>query len=263
MLNREQTEKAADLILEHWRTGGQISALPEELRPESRAEGYAIQASLEERSGQALFGWKIAATSEGGQRHIGVDGPLAGRLLADRVIAPGETPTLSGNHMTVAEPEFAFRMGKTLPARAEPYAVDELLDAVGSLHLAIELPSSRFLDFAKVGAAQLIADNACAHEFLLGPAVEEDWRDIDLSQHPVTGRVQGKLTEQGSGAAVLGDPRVALTWLANELSGLGIDLAAGQVVTTGTCTVPLPIAPGDQVEADFGRLGQLGLNLEG
>ncbi|MDJ0981681.1 MAG: fumarylacetoacetate hydrolase family protein [Kiloniellales bacterium] len=261
MLKREQIEKAADLILEHWRTGGQIAGLPEELRPGSRAEGYAIQASLEERSGQALFGWKIAATSEGGQRHIGVDGPLAGRLLADRVIAAGETPTLSGNHMTVAEPEFAFRMGRTLPARSEPYAVDDLLDAVGSLHLAIELPSSRFLDFAKVGAAQLIADNACAHQFLLGPAVEADWRDIDLSQHPVTGRVQGKLTEEGSGAAVLGDPRVALTWLANELSGLGIDLAAGQVVTTGTCTVPLSIAPGDRVEADFGRLGQIGLSL--
>ncbi len=60
---------------------------------------------------------------------------------------------------------------------------------------------------------------------------------------------------------MLGDPRVALTWLANELSGLGIELAAGQVVTTGTCTVPLPIAPGDRVEADFGRLGQIGLSL--
>ncbi len=163
--------------------------------------------------------------------------------------------------MTVAEPEFAFRMGKTLPARSQPYAVDDLLDAVEALHLAIELPSSRFLDFAKVGAAQLIADNACAHQFLLGPAVAADWRDIDLSRHPVTGRVLGKLTEEGSGAAVLGDPRQALTWLANELSGLGIDLATGQVVTTGTCTVPLPIAPGDRVEADFGRLGQIGLSL--
>ncbi len=190
-MNRKQTDEAANLILSLWRSGEQISALPEEIRPESREEGYAIQASLEELSGQALFGWKIAATSEGGQRHIGVDGPLAGRLLADRVVSPGETPTLKGNHMMVAEPEFAFRLGKSLPARPEPYAVDDLLEAVGTLHLAIELPSSRFLDFAKVGAAQLIADNACAHQFLLGPAVEEIWRDIDLSRHPATLPVTG------------------------------------------------------------------------
>ncbi len=38
MLNREQTEQAADLILEHWRTSGQIAALPEEIRPASREE---------------------------------------------------------------------------------------------------------------------------------------------------------------------------------------------------------------------------------
>ena len=40
---------------------------------------------------------------------------------------------------------------------------------------------------------------------------------------------------------MLGDPRVALTWLANELSALGLALKAGQVVTTGTCLVPLEI----------------------
>ena len=37
----------------------------------------------------------------------------------------------------------------------------------------------------------------------------------------------------GHGKNVLGDPRVALTWLANELRGLGIPLRAGEVVTTG------------------------------
>jgi 2-keto-4-pentenoate hydratase len=54
---------------------------------------------------------------------------------------------------------------------------------------------------------------------------------------------------------VLGDPRVALAWLANELSSLGITLKADQVVTTGTCLVPLPIQSGDQITMDFGVLG--------
>jgi 2-keto-4-pentenoate hydratase len=60
---------------------------------------------------------------------------------------------------------------------------------------------------------------------------------------------------------VLGDPRVALTWLANELSSLGIILRAGQVVTTGTCLVPLEIAPGDHVRMNFGVLGRVECRL--
>ena len=263
MLNQEQAKKAADLICQHWQNGEQMAALPDELRPGSREEGYAVQAHLEEKSARPVFGWKIAATSEGGQRHIGVDGPLAGRLLAERVIAHGTAPTLIGNHMAVAEPEFAFRMRKTLAPRAHPYDMDDVMDAVDALHLAIELPSSRFEDFSKVGAPQLIADNACAHQFLLGPEADETWRGLDLSRHEVVGTVAGKLSKKGGGGAVLGDPRHALTWLANELSSLGLDLAAGQVVTTGTCTEPLPITPGDRIVADFGSLGRLDLRLEG
>ena len=261
MLEQHDSEKAAALIAELWREGGRIDALPERLRPMARKDGYAIQAHLQSLSREPLFGWKIAATSEGGQRHIGVDGPLAGRLLAERVLQPGEAPSLKGNHMAVAEPEFAFRIGKTLAPRERPYDRDEVLDAVAALHLAIELPSSRFSDFVKVGAPQLIADNACAHQFLLGPKVEDRWRDLDLSRHGVIGLVAGKHREEGSGAAVLGDPRIALTWLANEVSSLGLDLAEGQVVTTGTCTTPLPIAPGDQVIVDFGDLGQIDLTI--
>jgi 2-keto-4-pentenoate hydratase len=78
---------------------------------------------------------------------------------------------------------------------------------------------------------------------------------MDLIEHAVAGTVPGKATHHGKGANVLGDPRVALTWLVNELSGLGITLRSGQVVTTGTCLPPLPIVPGDTMIADFGILG--------
>jgi len=56
---------------------------------------------------------------------------------------------------------------------------------------------------------------------------------------------------------VLGDPRLALAWLANELRQLGVTLRAGEIVTTGTCHPPLPIQSGDRFEADFGVLGRV------
>ncbi|MEM7024060.1 MAG: fumarylacetoacetate hydrolase family protein [Pseudomonadota bacterium] len=261
MLDEAKAREAARLIAAHWQSGRQMEALPTDLRPQSREEGYAIQAHLEQASERPLFGWKIAATSVGGQQHIGADGPLAGRLFSERVLTDGEATSLEGNHMAVAEPEFAFRMARPLHPRPRSYDVDEVLAAVGALHLAIELPGSRFVDFASVGAPQLIADNACTHEFLPGPAADESWRGLDLSRQEVTAIVPGKAEQRGSGGAVLGDPRVALTWLANELSSLGLALEEGQVVTTGTTTVPLPIQPGDQVRADFGQLGAVTLQI--
>lgn len=250
---------AADLLWSHWQAGTRLHRLPPQCQPATRAQGYAIQQRLEARSAHPLFGWKIAATSEAGQRHIGTSGPLAGRLLVERVVAEGEVLSLSGNQMRVAEPEFAFRMGADLPPRATPWSVAEVLAAVDTLHPAIETPDSRFEDFEHAGEAALIADDACASRFTLGRATSADWRAIDLARHAVAAQVQGRYTREGGGFNVLGDPRVALAWLANELNGLGLTLARGQVVTTGTCMKPLEVEPGDRVEADFGVLGTVRL----
>jgi 2-keto-4-pentenoate hydratase len=238
-----------------------MSELPPDVRPRTRADGYAIQATLEARSMAPLFGWKIAATSRAGQAHINVDGPLAGRLLRERIVEPDAEVPFGANSMRVAEAEFAFRMGADLPPRPAAYSVDDVLAAVATLHPGIEIPDSRFEDFTKVGAAQLIADNACAHYYVLGPATRADWRSMDLVEHPVTGTVAGRPAVHGKGGNVLGDPRVALTWLANELSGLGVTLRAGEVVTTGTCLVPPAIEPGDRFTADLGVLGSVTMRL--
>lgn len=261
MMSEAAVREAAELLWGHLHAGTRLPGLPEEIRPRTRAQGYAVQALLEERSGAPLFGWKIAATSAEGQAHIGVGGPLAGRLLAERVIPDGGTLALGTSLMRVAEPELAFRMARDLEPRFEPYAVEEVLAAVDTLHPAIELPDSRFLDFVTAGEAQLIADNACAHRFVLGPAMPAGWRDLDLARHRVVARCTGRPDREGIGANVLSDPRVALAWLANELSGLGITLQAGQVVTTGTCMVPLPVEPGQEVRVEHGALGRVSVRL--
>jgi 2-keto-4-pentenoate hydratase len=211
-------------------------------------------------------GWKIAATSAAGQAHIQVDGPLPGRILEDFIHPMGATLTLAGNRMRVVEPEFAFRLGADLPPRTAPYTAPEVLAATASLHPAFELPDSRFADFARAGKAQLIADDACCGRFAFGPAAPEAWRTTDLADHRVQATVQGaqgsaRYTREGQGRALLGDPRTALIWLANELSALGIGLRAGDWASCGTCMVPLEVLPGDRVQADYGAFGRIEIGL--
>ena len=248
---------ASDILWTHWQNGTRLDTLPRHLRPADRVAGYGIQGCLDQRSESPVYGWKIAATSVAGQKHIGVDGPLAGRLLSERVHSDGALLSLEANAMRVVEAEFAFRIGRDLPPQDRPFSVDEVTAATADLHLALEIPDSRYVDFAIVGGPLLIADNACAHEFVLGPRAKGDWRAVDLASQPVIGRVNDMNAHNGSGENVLGDPRIALTWLANELSELGITLRAGQIVTTGTCIVPMPIAPGDRVRAEFGSFGSV------
>jgi 2-keto-4-pentenoate hydratase len=261
MLDRNQIQAASRTLQGHWRAGTKFGGLDAAQRPHSREEGYAIQAEIERASGAKLFGWKIAATSAAGQKHINVPGPMAGRILQETLIDDGGTAPMAGNDMRVAEPEFAFRMRIDLPPRPSAYPVAEVLEAVDGLHPAIEIPDSRFADFVTAGEAQIVADNACAHLFVLGKASTANWRALDLvEERPVITMRGQRFT--GHGKNVLGDPRVALAWLANELRGLGITLRAGQVVTTGTCHPPLPIQSGDRVEADFGVLGKVAVGFE-
>jgi 2-keto-4-pentenoate hydratase len=262
----EATDRqAAQLLWQHRCAGTVLDALPPALRPATPAQGHAIQALLPQVAGQRVVGWKIAATSVAGQKHINVGGPLAGRIVSGFVLGDGKPVSLAGNRMRVVEPEFAFCIGRDLAPRAAPYTAAEVLGAVASLHPAFEIPDSRYAVFTHAGEAQLIADDACCGPFRFGPAAPPGWRELDLPTHRVRATVSNqdgvRFTRDGEGRAALGDPRIALTWLANELSSLGLTLEAGQFVSTGTCMVPLEIEPGDAVHADFGVLGALALKL--
>src|SRR4029450_11106785 len=99
MLERNQVVAGSQALHEHWRAGTKLATLDDWYRPVSRAEGYAIQAAIERFSTTHLFGWKIAATSAAGQKHINVAGPMAGRILAETVIPHRGRPHVAPTQM--------------------------------------------------------------------------------------------------------------------------------------------------------------------
>jgi 2-keto-4-pentenoate hydratase len=252
VLDDTRAGAAADIVWTAWRSGERITELPEHIRPRNEAEGMAAQEALSAYAGPS-YGWKLAATTAAGQAHIGVLGPLPGLLFERFRHEPDEVLPSADMHMAVVEAEFAYRMGADVVLGARP---DEVLAAVDGLHLAVEVPDSRFLRYEAVGAAQLRADCACAGRFVLGPDVP-GWRDLDLSTWGTAVWINGAEAAIGSGGNVLGDPRTALAWIAEDLSRHGQQLRAGDIVTTGTTTAPVPVAPGDEVRADFGGLGEV------
>ena len=260
-MNDEAVRRAAGILWSAWQEKRLIDGLPADCRPRDLAEAYAVQAAMGELIGGPQLGWKIAATSRDGQRHIGVEEPLGAPLYRRNAFTDGDTLPAGLGNMRAAEAEFAFRLGRDLPGDAQPYGVAEVMQAADALYLAIEVPDSRYAAFATAGAPQLVADQACACFFVLGPEAPAGWRQVDLAAHSVQALRNGAVVAEGSGANVLGDPRLALAWLANDRVKRGRPLKAGEVVTTGTCVKPVTIAPGDALVADFGSLGRVSIRF--
>jgi len=247
-------ERAARLLLAARRTCRALENLPEDCRPRSLEEAYEVQAALERLDGRPLGGWKIGGTSELIQKQLDLDRPFPGRVFLPTIHA---SPARIERHRFIAlalEPEFAFRLGRDLPPRTTAYAREEVAAAVASLHPACELVDTRLAVGFKAPAPCIVADNGCNAALVHGAAVA-DWRRFDLAQAKVRFSLNGRKVAEGSGAAVLGHPLEALAWLANDLSGHGIGLKAGQIVTTGTCCGFHPLKAGDEALADYGVLG--------
>lgn len=261
MQDLSASRAAARLLTGSWAEGAHIGDLPPACRPATRAEGYAVQAQWPGAIGAQVAGWKIAATSQAGQQHIAVGGPLAGPVFAHRLHRDGAEVSLAGNGMRVAECEIVFRFARALGPRARGHGRDEVLAAVASVHPGIEVPDSRFARFESAGEAQLIADCACTNEMVLGAATPADGRLRGLAQLVVRAEVSDGRRPQGLGSNVLGDPLEALVWLVNEITAVGRTLEAGQFVTTGACVPPIPVQPGQRVLADFGWVGRIGVSF--
>lgn len=238
-----------------------LRALPAHLRPRSTLAGYRIQQALTKALAEQPSGWKIACTNPAAQELMGTHEPFAGPLFDSMLhLTPAR---LSGEqfNMRMVEGEFAFRLARDLPARAEHYQREEVEAAIECVHPAIEIADSRFDDWLCAGVPSLIADGAVSGAFVYGEGVR-DWQSLDLVTHRVSMRVNRQVVGKGCGAGALGDSVLSLLWLANKQSQLGDGLGRGQIVTTGTCTGNYQAGLGDDIVADFAALGEIRVRFD-
>ena len=260
-MDGQAATRAGALLWEAWQARRQIAALPADYRPGTLAEAYAVQDGLAESAGLGVAGYKIGATNAQVQARFGVDAPFSGRLFADFLgRSPLRVPANAVNFYAI-EAEFDFVMGRALAPRAAPYTRDEVGQAVASVHPAIEVPDSRYTDWLSMKAPDLIGDNAIGCMLCLGPAADGGLAH-DLAGQPVIVRVNGEVASEGAGSNVLGDPWNVMVWLANHLSGRGLTLEAGHVVTTGSAADVVQCQPGDTVTAEFGPIGRAEVHFE-
>ncbi len=237
--------------------GRQQSGLDAQLMPPSKDIAYQVAQMVEDELGWDVVGWKIAAIKKEMQKALRTDTPIYGRVFAPMVKTSPQRVIHADLCSPIPEVEYQARLGIDLTPRDAPFSLEEVTDAVESLHPGIELAECRFThdkNFPPLTA--ILADGAGAGAIVHGPAIE-NWREMDIANQKVDLYCNGELRAHGTAAEALDHPIVPLTWLANELSRNNIGMKAGQMISTGTLTGMLRPKPGETYVADFGPFGKV------
>ena len=262
-------QTAAHALATRRLTGRVGGALPDPCRPTTLIDALAVQAAvsveLAQRAGERVVGWKCGLPGA----DTWVLAPLYASTLyrADDGVEDGASPPPAGwpvwaqQGKVKVEPELAFVLGRDLPARAQPYDAEEVLAAIGSAHLALELIDNRYDEQAPVHFADRLADGLVNQGLWLGPAIDLASacaaQALDIA---VSADAQPLLAQHGAHPA--GEPLQPLCWLAEFLRGRGQGLRAGQVVITGSYAGAPWVPVGPLLQVRFGQLGTVTLRLQ-
>jgi 2-oxo-3-hexenedioate decarboxylase/2-keto-4-pentenoate hydratase len=224
------------------------------------SDAYDVQDEFVARraaeTGAARAGYKIGLTTARMQAFCGIDHPIAGVVLADRVGASGAVLDPKSFGRLGIEFEICVRLGRDLPGGELPYMAgpDRLGDvaaAVDSVCAAVEVIDDRNADYAALDAISIVADNSWNAGIVLGPFRSPD---LDLAAAAGTATRNGEAIGTGTGADVLGHPLAALAWLAYHLSRRGGQLRAGDLVMTGSMVTTRFPAAGEHYRFDVAGL---------
>jgi 2-keto-4-pentenoate hydratase len=253
-------EQLARDLAEAWRSGGVIP-LPA-VGPATRADAYAIQDRMAALIGGTVAGWKVGATVRAVQVFEGHDGPLPGRIFAERLFdSPAKIPASLFRGVKV-ECEFAFRLARGLPPGTGPVTRDQIAASL-TFHPAFELAGSRFAPGTGNRAATTfdgVADNGSGGAAVLGAAVG-DWQHLPFVTMEIDARIDDSPPIQIYTGAYRRDPAEITAETFSDLRARGVPLPVGTVVLTGSLSLPTPVRKGQTVTAKFTGLPPLSMTL--
>ncbi|MCL1852484.1 MAG: fumarylacetoacetate hydrolase family protein [Peptococcaceae bacterium] len=223
---------------------------------------YAVQMANVSRvlaMGHRICGKKIGLTSLPMQKQMGVNEPDYGHLFAAMACVDGQVPADALIQPKI-EAELAFILKKDL--RGGSVTAADVADATDYVVGAFEIVDSRVVDW-RIKLPDTVADNASSGRYVLGTTRIAP-RDVDLAGVAMklyklkdSSQDEGgmELMGEGVGAAVLGDPLVAVAWLANKLWSYGVALEAGETVLSGAFSAAPAARKGDVFQAEFTHFG--------
>ncbi|MCJ8141088.1 2-keto-4-pentenoate hydratase [Falsirhodobacter halotolerans] len=244
MTHETPTQTAARLLrdAEH---GSKLAHLPEGVAPTDEAAAYAVQDAV--LAGQRVAAWKVAA--------IRSPEPLQTAPLTRDMMIESTLP--SHIREPEIEVEIAIALVSDLPPREADYTREEVIEALGKAHAAIEIVESRFAVRKEAAPLSALADKSSSAGVVIGSGTDA-WRDLDFTTLNVTLTGAEPIAE-AKGNATQEQTINSLIWLANHASRRGLGLMAGQYVITGARIGPMVVKSGQRLMAGVEGIGEVTL----
>lgn len=260
-MEREKAESYGDELYRALRERRTVIPLTEREPNITIDEAYQIQMRLVElelnNDKERIVGKKIGVTSEVVQKMLGVDQPDFGHLTSGMVYRDGEVIPMDRLIQPRAEGEIAFVLKRAL---AGPGITNgDVLEATEYIAACFEIVDSRIRDW-KIRIQDTVADNASCGVFVLGTQAVSP-ASADFTGCRMVLEKNTVVAGTGVGAASLGSPINAVTWLANTLGGVGIALEAGEVILSGSLGPLVPVAAGDQLRVTIDGIGSVAVRF--
>ena len=260
MISKDVIEAAAQQLRDAQVQGEPCAPVRELIGDSDITAAYEVQRinnDLRVAEGGRVVGLKIGLTSLAVQKQLGVDQPDFGLLFADTEVKNGGSVMASLILQPKAEAEIAFVMKHDLTGDITLERAKAAIDyAVG----AIEIVGSRVLNW-DIRITDTVADNASASHFVLGD-VRQDVNELDLASVKMQLKKNGEVVSEGMGAACMGNPLLALVWLAQTFADLGTPLKAGDIVLSGALGPMCAGGAGDTFAASIEGFGTVSFTFE-
>ena len=247
--------KLADALKNAEMTCIPICAISKENPEIEISDAYAIQLLNIQREvddGKKITGKKIGLTSLAMQNLLGVNRPDFGHLLNTM-----EVKDEMVNRKTLLQPkvegELAFVLKKDLTGPG--VTSKDVIEATDYVVPSIEIVDSRIANW-KINIFDTVADNASSGMYVIGKD-RIDPINTDLLSIRMKLFKNGECINEGIGSDVLGDPAVAVAWLANTLSEFGVSLKKGEIVLSGAFSAALAAEAGDEFTAVYENIGEV------
>lgn len=241
----DDSNSHASTLIHAYRGGTRADARPG-VGPATPEQAYAVQRAV----WQAMIGdarpraWKIGAPARDAE-------PLAAPIFPDRLVA---SPARFGRERFLSlgvEAEIAFCFGKDLPPRHTPYSRQDILDAIASAHVAMELVDTRLADPDAAGPMWRLADNLLDGALVIGPAIP-NWRDLDFAVQTARVFTGETLIRESLGRPPLDDLCHCIPWWIEHVGGA----RQGDIVTTGAWNGMHPVRMPGVLRVEFAGLGE-------
>ncbi|WP_110208130.1 2-keto-4-pentenoate hydratase [Nocardioides daejeonensis] len=250
----EAIDTAARRLIQAIETHTPCAPVRDQIGENDVAAAYQVQEQLiaaRIAAGAVVVGRKIGATSKAVQEQLGVDQPDFGVLLADMEYREDQVVPMSRLLQPKVEAEVAFVLGEDLADG--PLDVAQVRGAIDYAVAALEIVDSRIENW-NISFGDTVADNASSGLYVLG-SQRRTLAEFEPVEVEMSMTIDGVEVSTGNGAACLGDPLNAVSWLARYARDFGVPLRAGQVLLSGALGPMRPVEPGQVVTAHISSLG--------